>query len=143
MNSNKTLLVFAILLVAVAVIVGAAWFGGDDVDNSDSVATVTPTPTPSPTPQVFSVHLTAQGMSPKTLTIRSGDSVTFTNDTLAPFWPASDPHPTHILCPGFDASRALQQGETYTLTFTSLKTCTYHDHRDFSNGAHQGTIIVQ
>ena len=150
MNTNRNTLLLVVLFAAAAFIAGYLIWGTD----SDEVAGTTPTPsasvTLSPTPVVskiaprrWDVTITASGVSPKLLTIRAGDSVRFRNDSAVAVWPASDPHPTHTGCSGFDARRGLQQGETYTLSFPTAKTCSYHNHLSPFDALYQGTITIQ
>ena len=146
MHSSKTLFIACLLVAVIAAgIVLLVWKTGDSNDE----ATPTPTDyayatyTPIATPQLHTVRLTASGVQPSTTTIRAGDSVEFVNDTGMAFWPASDPYPTHDICPGFDALRALGRGETYTITFTEARTCPFHNDADASNASEHGTIIVQ
>lgn len=147
------------ILIAV-VVIGAAFGIGFLVADRDSGVQDTPTPGPvsaSATPTRFptsapsiaarnpvthTVRLTASGMVPGELRISAGDLVVFTTD-VAGFWPASDPHPTHTLCPGFDAKRALGVGDRYEVPFLTSRTCLYHDHLNPSDVTHRGTIIVQ
>ena len=77
---------------------------------------------------VHTVEINSDGFSPSSLTIRAGDTVTFVNNDTTQHWPASDVHPTHTLCPGFDALRGLNPTETYSRTFTEAGTCPMHDH---------------
>lgn len=155
MNTTRNTVVIVLLFAAAAFIGGYLW--NKSVDN-DEEATPTPTVTvrisptvsprtPTPTvvykPQVYTVSYNSAGATPKTLTIHAGDAVIFKNTTATEVWPASDPHPTHSLCAGFDARRGLKNGEEYTLTFPDVKTCTYHSHLDPLNTALRGTIIVQ
>lgn len=147
MHSNRTL--FISVIVAAVLMFGLAWWLRGDSSDTNTDETPTPTAsvsasaTPAPKAVLHTVRLTANGVEPKTLTIRAGDSVSFTNDGNTDFWPASDPHPSHTLCPGFDARRSLASGDMYTLAFTSARTCTYHNHLDPFNDAQKGTIIVQ
>lgn len=94
------------------------------------------------------VEITSEGFNPRTLTIRSGETVTWVNKgTLSP-WPASAVHPSHNAYPEsggcigskFDACRGLKQGESYPFTFNQKGTWKYHDHL---NSGSIGTIIVQ
>jgi len=89
--------------------------------------------------QEFMVDITSSGFSPKALEISQGDTVTWTNKDSASSWPASNNHPTHNIYPGFDASRGLRDGESYSFTFDKVGTWGYHDHLSLS---HTGTIIV-
>lgn len=112
--------------------------------------TVTPFPLPAPkedvvaktlatTPKAQTVSMTAGSFSPSTLTITKGTTVTFLNNDTKAWWPASGVHPTHQLCPGFDALGPVAPGEKYSFTFVQAKTCPMHDH--LSPGV-RGTIIV-
>jgi hypothetical protein len=74
------------------------------------------------------IHLTAQGIEPKRLVINMGDNVLFINDTQIPFWPASDPHPTHNINPQFDTRRPLNQNETWSYRFQNPGVWRFHDH---------------
>lgn len=150
-TSRNTILIVALVTV-VAFVAGFLLKGG--MDDNEDVATPTPSvsvsptlsatvPPPSYTPRLHTVTFTPTGVSPSSLTIRAGDAVRFRNDTAAEVWPASDPHPAHTGCVGFDSRRGLRFGEEYTLTFPTAKTCTYHSHLDAFNRALQGTIIVR
>ncbi len=77
--------------------------------------------------------------SPDTITIKVGDTVVFKNDDVKTFWPASAVHPTHQVCPGFDALGMVRPGESYSHTFTTAKECPFHDHL---NPGVKGKIIV-
>ena len=56
------------------------------------------------------VTITDDGFEPSTLTVSSGTTVTFENESSDDSWPASDVHPTHQLYPGFDAKKPLLAG---------------------------------
>lgn len=142
-------MVVAICVVIAAVaFIGGYYLKGNNSDQEEAVQSVSPTPSISATPTAtvayvprsYTVKLTSSGLSPASLSIRKGDTVTLVNNTDAAFWPASDPHPTHTLCPGFDAMRGLLNGESYTLSFSKIQTCTYHNHLD---PAIRGTITVR
>jgi len=153
MNTNRNTLLLVVLFAASAFIAGYLIKGSD----SNEVVDTTPTPsvsvivssTPKTSPVVsvksrrWDVSITASGVSPKNLTIRAGDTVRFRNESSVAIWPASDPHPTHTRCSGFDARRGLQLGEEYSLTFSTAKTCSYHNHLNPSDTAYQGSIVIQ
>jgi plastocyanin len=149
MNSKKNLIIGGIVLIALVAIGWLVLKDDSSVDNPSPSPTArmsaTPTKSPSPTPRsvIHTVHLTAQGPQPKSVTIRAGDAVSFVNDTNTLFWPASDPYPANNACAGFDASRGLRRGEVYTLVFSSAKTCTYHNNLDPYNQTSTGTVIVR
>lgn len=87
------------------------------------------------------VELTAGGFVPATLRIKASTTVHFVNlDSTTLHWPASGAHPTHEICPGFDALKGLATGELYSFTFSEAKTCPMHDHL---NPALKGLIIIE
>jgi len=86
------------------------------------------------------VKFTDNGFEPSTLTINSGDTVKFENESGDDFWPASNVHPTHLLYPGFDAKKPVLPGDSYSFTFEKKGTWGYHNHLtpDVT-----GTIVVK
>jgi len=86
------------------------------------------------------VKFTDNGFEPSTLTINSGDTVKFENESGDDFWPASNVHPTHLLYPGFDAKKPILDGGSYSFTFTKPGSWGYHNHLEPDK---QGTIVVQ
>jgi plastocyanin len=137
---SKNIIIGAIVVAAIALI-GWLIFKGND---SEPQASISPSPsvsavaskTPTPSPVLHTVRLTSNGPAPKTLAIRVGDAVIFTNESSVMFWPISD-------CSGFDAGRGLSVGESYTLVFTVSRTCTYRNNLDPYNTTSQGTIIIR
>lgn len=99
-----------------------------------------PPPTPAPQPKTVTVSMTASGFSPATITISRGDTVEFENFSEVIKWPASGVHPSHQICPGFDALRGILPGGAYSHTFTVAKECPFHDHL---NPSVRGMVIVQ
>ncbi len=88
---------------------------------------------------VIIVEMTANGFNPPAVDIKAGTTVKFVNKDTVPHWPASGVHPTHEICKGFDAQKPLASGESYSYTFTEVKTCPMHDHL---NPGTKGTITV-
>jgi len=100
------------------------------------------------------VTYTDSGYSPNTLTIKKGETVTFTNQSSRSMWPASAMHPTHTVysgtsldehCPdtagtAFDACKGYLPGESWSFTFNKTGTWKYHDHL---NPSDRGTIVVE
>ena len=105
-------------------------------------------------PARYTIEITATGFNPKTLNIKAGDIVTFTNQDTTEHWPVSALHPTHMTYPGsdirkcgtaeqstiFDACAGLQQEEEFTFTFTNKGRWPYHDHLRPSVS---GTVVVE
>src|SRR3989338_1834097 len=112
-----------------------------------TTTTTTPTTTTSTTGGA-TIEITASGFSPKAVTVKSGDTVTWINKDSVAHWTASAVHPTHAVYPEpggcigskFDACRGLAPGESWSFTFTKIGSWIYHDHLFPSN---TGTIVVQ
>lgn len=142
MYSTRTLLITVLVVALLAV--GITYLAMRS-DSDSGTATPTPTPigyvSPTPTPQRVTVHLTTTGVNPAAVTIRVGDMVTFRNDTDAAFWPMTVSGDD--ACPGLDAGRALYRGESYSVTFSEIRTCRFLNHADESNASQQGTVTVQ
>ena len=92
------------------------------------------------TPTTHTVSYGSTGFSPSSLTIKAGDTVTFTNGTSSKMWVASDPHPQHTNFSDFDAGKGYEAGTSYSYTFMKAGTYTYHDHLHSSM---RGTIVVE
>ena len=96
-------------------------------------------------PSGATVTMTANGVSPSTVTVSVGQTVTFINNDTKSREIASNPHPQHGSCPGIEAGLGIlapgQTGQTHN--FGNAGTCGYHDHQDDTNVKFQGTIIVQ
>lgn len=77
---------------------------------------------------VKGVLITDEGFLPSELTIEPGNKVIFENRGESDHWPASGIHPTHEICPGFDAGKPLKPGEIYEFVFKNEGECPMHDH---------------
>ena len=98
------------------------------------------------------IKITSSGFEPKTLTFKTGTTVTFVNEDSNKHWPASAMHPTHTIYPGsdikkcgsgqtiFDACGGLGKDESFSFTFNEKGSWKYHDHLRSSS---TGTIIVE
>ncbi len=85
------------------------------------------------------VSITSTGFSPKTITVKAGDSVTWTNNDSANHNVNSDPHPTHTLYPFLNLG-TIKPGDKKSATFEKAGTYTYHDHL---NPSLTGTVTVE
>lgn len=102
----------------------------------------------------YDIIYTNSGYSPKTLTIKLGDTVTWKNESSHGMWTSSAIHPTHIIysgtsldehCPdtqnnSFDECQSDKSGTSWSFTFDKKGIWKYHNHvlaSDF------GTIIVE
>lgn len=81
------------------------------------------------------IVLNDDGFVPRNVRISKGTSVTFSTTRKHPFWPASDPHPSHTIYPGFDPKNPVEAGSSWTHTFDVTGRWGYHDHlRSFYTG---------
>lgn len=85
------------------------------------------------------VSYTENGFEPNSITIKTGQTVTWTNKDSDDLWVASNPHPTHTDYPGFDELKGMSTGQTYSFTFTKIGKWGYHNHL---NPSQQGTVVV-
>lgn len=154
---------FAVLLIAVLFIAGCSKNGvtGDAVkstttDNSEKAADVAVTVEDKgkADKKEYTIEMTSTGFSPKELTIKQGETVTWVNKDTIQHWPASAKHPTHEVYPGssitkcktdekasiFDACSGIKTGESWSFTFNEKGTWAYHDHIDLKVF---GKIIVE
>jgi plastocyanin len=99
------------------------------------------------------IRYTADGFSPKDVTIQAGQKVTFVNDTQGNMWVASDEHPTHTEFDGTDRAThcsgtyagptpfdQCQPGSSYTFVFAKAGTYAFHNH---SAAQYEGTVTVK
>lgn len=75
------------------------------------------------------INITSQGFTPQTLLIKAGTRVTWTNSDVVLHQISADPHPTHSSLPSLTSS-ALQRNQTYSFTFETPGTYTYHDEKN-------------
>ena len=68
------------------------------------------------------------GFNPVELSIKKGETVTFSNVGENEHWPASAIHPTHQVYPEFDPKKGLEEGEEWTFTFKRAGVWEMHDH---------------
>jgi len=78
--------------------------------------------------QAGKVAITSSGFVPATITIKAGDTVTWTNQDSSQHQVATDPYPTEDALAGFKAEIPTAQNLTYSYKFTKVGTYTYHDH---------------
>jgi plastocyanin len=88
--------------------------------------------------------LTSAGVSPTELTVSPGTRVQFVNNDSRNHEMNSDPHPTHGDCPELDAVGFLTPGQSRESgTFTTARTCGFHDHNLFPQPQWQGRVVVR
>lgn len=120
-------------------------------------SSVAVSPTPSTLVNIdkeINITYTDDGYSPQSVEIKSGDRISFINNSSKDMWPASAVHPTHREYPGsdiekcdttevsniFDACKAIKPRGSWTFVFKEVGIWKYHDHLSPSRN---GTIIVK
>jgi len=154
MNKNTILI---LLLIVVLIIIGFLIFNNQDAtpnpvqeQEQDQITQEEPaTDETSMTSSNQEVVLTSQGFEPKTIPIKRGDSVTWTNNSDHGMWVASAQHPTHTVYPAksddnclgsdFDACASRASGESWSFTFDEIGSWNYHNHVFASEF---GTVVV-
>ena len=88
---------------------------------------------------LLTVTLEQNRFFPTSLTVKQGDTVTFTNNDATPHQLASDPHPAHT---GYTPLNAgiIATGSSVTVRFTKKGSFVYHDHL---NPTITGKIVVE
>lgn len=146
---------FLVTLVIIAVVLVAGWWL---LTRSQQTSNPTPAPevvqSPSPvesSPSAESsegammkegetkVTISSAGFSPKSITIKVDDTVTWTNEDSADHTVNSSPHPVHTDYPPLNLG-VIKPGESKSLAFPKAGTYKYHDHL---NTSLFGTITVQ
>lgn len=112
-NPSWKVLILGLVLVT-AVIIGALMY------NPSEEKTTTPAKTSA------EVSIQKDKFFPSVLSVKVGNSVTWTNQDKKAHWVASDPYPKNDALKELN-SNPLQQNESYTYTFDKAGTYTYHD----------------
>ena len=86
------------------------------------------------------VTITSTGFFPKEITIKLGDSVSWTNNDSVVHTVNSDPHPQHTQFTTLNQISRIAAGEKKSLKFEIAGTFKYHDHL---NPQLVGTVIVK
>ncbi len=145
---NTTSWVLA-LIVAVIIGLGAWWYTAKaptaPVGVKAAVAVNVLT-----APKTVAVAYGSNGFSPAEVTVKVGDTVTWTNQSGNNLWIASATHPTHIVYSGTTLAQhcgdvadvsfdQCKNGDTYSFTFKKAGTWAYHNH---SGSSQFGKVIV-
>jgi len=91
-------------------------------------------------PNTHTITYNGTAFSPSQLTVKTGDTVNFVNNSSRSFWPASGPHPQHTNYPEFDPKQGIATGEHWSFTFTKVGSWPFHDHL---NATVFGRIVVE
>ena len=97
-----------------------------------------------PGPSGAPITIGRNGVSPSSVTISVGQSVTFVNNSGTVHEMDSDPHPAHTDCPVINRVGTIGNGETkLTDAFTTARTCGFHDHTQPDTSNMKGTITIR
>jgi hypothetical protein len=100
--------------------------------------------TGSPGPSGATITISNGRVSPVSVTITVGQSVTVVNNDGRTRNFVSDPHPEHNACPQVNAVGTIGNGQTkLTNAFTTARVCGFHDHDDPDNANLRGSITIQ
>ncbi len=128
-----------ITAVVVIIVILGGWYLLRPKQPASSVETTvsTPTETQNPSPAAASegaamagetmVTVTASGFSPKDVTIKAGETVTWVNNDTVAQNVSSDPHPTHTTYPPLNLGN-IEPGGKVSLKFPAAGVYKYHDH---------------
>jgi plastocyanin len=131
-------------LFLIAILTAACSGGSSSTPTSPTTPVSAPSPSPTPAPQSATITITASGMSPLELTINVGQRVLFVNNDVRSHDIVGGIDPAHPDCPEILVAGFLTPGQSReTGTFTSARTCEYHDHTALSVPAFQGRIIIR
>lgn len=145
---NKNYLVWGVVLLVV-VLAGYYMMKGyskpTEQTQNQTVTTETTSPTTVATTSgevmtKATVDYTDSGFTPKSITVKVGTTVTWTNKASDKMWVASAPHPTHTDLPGFDQLGSVAKDGTYSYTFKKVGNWKYHNHLDPKD---YGIVVVQ
>jgi plastocyanin len=90
------------------------------------------------------ITISNTGVSPNSVTIAVGGTVTFINNDSRAHDMSSDPHPQHSDCSAVNQAGFVAPGQSRTTAaLTTARTCGFHDHDQPNNRNLQGTIIIQ
>ncbi len=152
MNTQKGIAPIVVIVIAVVIVALGGFLLSKQTKKETPAAVETGMPVPgSDTKETKAetnagtrgektVAYDAQGFSPKTITIKKGETVVWRNQTGKPASVASAVHPTHLLYPEFDQYKTDQRGkDEFRFAFEKVGTWRYHDHL---NASMTGTVIV-
>jgi plastocyanin len=126
---RKNVIIGAVIVVVVAIALTLMFRGNGKT-----------TPTAQPAPASATVQITSKGFVPATLSVKQGTKVVWVNQDAKPHQVAADPYPDHSSLPGLFTPNPLASEETYSYTFTTAGSWTYHDQLHPTVG---GVVVVK
>lgn len=89
--------------------------------------------------EATTVTLSDSGFSPKSVSVKVGDTVVWKNSSGGPTTVDSAQHPTHLVYPKLNLGN-FNDGEEHKLVFDKAGKYSYHDHL---NPSRFGTVVVE
>lgn len=134
-NKSRVGLWIVLATLPILVIIGAVilWTAGSGSPDSETRQAATG----SSSNEAVKATLTDQGVSPSTITVKKGQTITWTNTGDKTWQLAAD---TASL-PRFDTAQGLVSGDSFSYTFEKTGTYSYYDAFDPTN--YNATVIVQ
>jgi plastocyanin len=100
--------------------------------------------TSMPGPEGAAISITSSGLSPGTVSIATGQSVTFTNNDSVAHEIVSEPVPTYSDCPEINLVGRLEPGQSkQTAALNDTRSCGFLDLLRSGDSRWRGTIAVQ
>jgi len=96
----------------------------------------------NPGPSGASITIANGRVTPASVTVSVGQSVTFVNSDGRTRNMNSDPHPEHNQCPALNVGPISNGQSRLSGALTTARTCSYHDHDDPDNASIKGTVII-
>ncbi len=89
------------------------------------------------------ITIGATGVTPSSVEVAVGGTVTFVNSTGDNHDMDSNPHPVHTDCPALNVG-LLRPGESRaSQALTTARTCGFHDHNNPGTASLMGTITIR
>lgn len=112
-----------VLIIIVVAVLGAVGLGITHSSKPDSMhGDMTMQPTTAETPKANEIYIQNFAYTPAKLTIKKGTKLTWTNKDDA----HHDIHPDKDYGDAFKPSELMAKGESYSFTFNTVGTYTYH-----------------
>jgi plastocyanin len=100
-------------------------------------------PSPPPSSSTPTITITANGVDPKVVDIRTGQRVRFVNNDTRTHEMLTTPHLLHTDCPAINEVGSLTSGSNrMTGTMDVARICGYHDHMNPDDQRFRGQINV-
>lgn len=137
-HQNRRKIIIIVVVVAVLIVGVAAFAVTNKSQKSDTKTSSDQAPQQITT---ANVSITASSVSPATVEIKKGQSVTWKNNDTKDHQIAADPYPTNSSLPELGKSVVLKPGDTFSYIYESTGSFSYHDNLDPYKI--QGVVVVK